>query len=141
MAEIPTSVRQNVQTSAIRTEGLVRIRSYPQWFEFCAQQLQAAASLPDNWDSYDGLQTNSLSAVHASIFLEELARTVSVPQPMIAVNANGNVCFEWDTANWLMTVEITPRGVAKYYYEHGDEEVESTDTGAFHTIIQLLTRL
>ncbi len=97
--------------------------------------------MPDNWDSYGGLQTNSLSAVHASIFLEELARTVSVPQPMIAVNANGNVCFEWDTARWLMTVEITPRGVAKYYYEHGNEEIESTDTGSFHTIIQLLTRL
>ncbi len=130
-----------MQTSANRIEGLVRSRKYPEWFEVCAEKLQAAASLPDNWDSYGGLQTNSLSAVHASIFLEHLAKTVGVPQPMIAVNANGNVCFEWDTKNWLMTAEITPRGAAKFYYEQGEEEIESTDTGVFRTIIQLLTRL
>jgi hypothetical protein len=140
LAESQTSVRQDTQTSTKRVEGLVRQRNYAQWFEFCSQQLQAAANLPDNWDSYGGLPTNSLSAVHASIFLEQLAKTVSVLQPMIAVNSKGNVCFEWDAGEWLMTVEITPRGIAKFYYECGAEEVEDSDSGAYSTIFQHLTR-
>lgn len=140
MVESQTSVRQSAQTFTKGVEGLVRQRDYAQWFTFCSQQLQAAANLPDNWDSYGGLPTNSLSAVHASIFVEQLAKTVSVLQPMIAVNAKGNVCFEWDTDAWLMTVEITPRGIAKYYYECGAEEVEGTDSGTYSTIIQYLTR-
>lgn len=140
MAEIPTSVRQNIETTARRTEGLVRNRGYPLWLDFCAQQLQAAASLQDNWDSYGGLQTNSVAALHAGVFLERIAKTVGVPQPMIAVNTSGNVCFEWDTGRLLMTVEITPTGVARYYFERGDEEVEGQDFGAYSTIVQHLTR-
>lgn len=140
MTESQTSVRHNVETSTKRVEGLVRHRKYAHWFDFCSQQLQAAANLPDNWDSYGGLPTNSLSAVHSSIFLEQLAKTVSVLQPLIAVNAKGNVCFEWDTSVWLMTVEVTPRGVAKFYYECREEEVEGSDSGAYSTIIQHLTR-
>ena len=118
---------------------MVKRRSYPEWFEYCANQLQAAHYLDDNWNSYGGLKTNSLSALHAGNFLEQLAGTVSVLQPMIAGNACGNVCFEWDTGTWLMTVEITPQGEAKYYYEKDEEEVESKDR-EYKTIIQYLTR-
>ena len=140
MAENQTSVGQNVRTTARRPQGMVKSRSYPEWIEFCANQLQAAQCLEDNWNSYGGLKTNSLSALHASNFLDRLARTVSVLQPLIAVNASGNICFEWDTGSWLMNVEITPQGEAKYYYEKGDEEVESKDIGEYKTIIQYLTR-
>jgi hypothetical protein len=39
-----------------------------------------------------------------------------------------------------MTVEINHRGIASYYYEEGDNEVEDTDSGEYKAIIQLLTR-
>ena len=60
---------------------------------------------------------------------------------MIAVNASGNICFEWETTEWLMTVEITPKGIANYYYENtGSElELEGRDKGEYKTIIQHLT--
>lgn len=60
---------------------------------------------------------------------------------MIAVNAAGNVCFEWETIEWLMTAEITPRGIANYYYENSGRELElkGLDKGEYKTIIQYLT--
>ncbi len=141
MADTQASVQSITQTTTQRPEGLVRTRGYPAWLNGCAQKLQAAASLSDNWDSYGSLRTNSLSLTHANVFLERLAKTVSVLEPMIAVNAAGNICFEWDKSQWLMTVEVTPRGIANYYYENSGREleIEGIDKGEYKTIIQYLT--
>ena len=141
MTEIPTSVRQYEQTTTQRGTGLTRQRSLPSWFEICSEQLRAASSLPSNWDSYGGYAANSLSLTHAHNFLLRLAKTVGVLQPTIALNASGYICFEWETEKWLMTVEINHRGIAGFYYEEGDYEVEGKDSsGEYKTIIQLLTR-
>ena len=141
MADTQAGLERVSQTTTQRPEGLVRTRGYPTWLNNCAQKLQAAASLSDNWDSYGSLRTNSLSLTHANVFLERVAKIVSVLEPMIAVNASGNVCFEWESNEWLLTVEITPRGIANYYYENGGRELEleGNDRGMYMAIIQQLT--
>ena len=139
MADTQSVVHRIPQTTTQRPEGLVKTRGYPTWLNGCSQKLQAAACLSDNWDSYGSLRTNSLSLTHAIVFLERLAKTVSVLEPMIAVNAAGNVCFEWDANEWLMTIEINPRGIANYYYEKNGLELEGYDKGEYKTVIQYLT--
>lgn len=140
MTELQTSVRQHEQTTTQRVPGLTRERKLPQWIDVCSEQLRAVSNLPNNWDSYGGYSANSLSLTHSHNFLLQLAKTVGVLQPTIALNAGGYICFEWETDKWLMTVEINHRGIASYYYEEGDDEEEDKDSGEYKTIIQLLTR-
>lgn len=140
MTELPTSARQYEQTTTQRVPGLTRERKLPKWIDVCSEQLRAVSNLPNNWDSYGGYAANSLSLTHSHNFLVQLAKTVGVLQPSIALNACGYICFEWETDEWLITVEINHRGIASYYYEEGDAEVEGTDSGEYKAIIQLLTR-
>jgi hypothetical protein len=102
----------------------------------------AAGTLQDNWDSYGGLRTNSLSLHHAYQFLECVCRTVGISEPLIAVNANGNVCFEWELESASMELEVLPSGKVSYYFVDGDgEEYEGKDQSAFRDVLDRLTRL
>lgn len=124
-----------------RSLGLLRRREPPNWFTLAAEKLKAAATLQDNWDSYGGLRTNSLSLHHAYQFLECICRTVGIPEPLIAVNAKGNVCFEWELECSTMELEVLPSGMVSYYFvdDHGQEE-EGEDQSAFKDVLDRLTK-
>jgi len=124
-----------------RSPGLLRRREYPTWFALATEKLKASASLQDNWDSYGGLRTNSLSLHYAFQFLECVCRTVGITEPLIAVNANGNVCFEWELEGSTMELEVLPSGKISYYFVDVDgRESEGEDQPAFKHVLDRLTR-
>ena len=120
--------------------GLIRRREPPTWFHLATEKLQAAATLQDNWDSYGALRTNSLSLHHAYQFLECICRTVGVSEPLIAVNANGNVCFEFEQ-NAALELEVLPSGKVVYYFVDRDgAEEKGENQSPFKDVLDRLTK-
>jgi hypothetical protein len=125
-----------------RSPGLLRRREQPSWLRLATEKLKSAATLQDNWDSYGGLRTNSLSLHHANLFLDCICKTVGITEPLIAVNAHGNVCFEWDLDGSSMELEVLPSGKVSYYFVDAEgDEVEAEDQSDFMDVRDRLTRL
>jgi|GEM_PF-2210173 len=123
-----------------RSPGLIRRREPPTWFHLATEKLQAAATLQDNWDSYGALRTNSLSLHHAYLFLDCICRTVGVSEPLIAVNANGNVCFEFEQ-NSTLELEVLPSGKVVYYFvDRNGAEEEGEIQSPFKDVLDRLTK-
>lgn len=123
-----------------RSPGLIRRREPPTWFHLATEKLQAAATLQDNWDSYGALRTNSLSLHHAYLFLDCICRTVGVSEPLIAVNANGNVCFEFEQ-NSTLELEVLPSGKVVYYFvDRNGAEEEGETQSPFKDVLDRLTK-
>lgn len=137
------TVERSLNLTESNAEGaLLRRRSAPNaWFEKCTRKLTAIANLQENWDSYGGRKPNSLSLNFAHAFLHFLRDRVNVPEPLIAANANGYVCFEWEDDVRTLTTEIDDSGVHHFYYCYGDEDELEGETRQMPEITGLLSKL
>lgn len=137
-----TEIEDQFSTESM-SQVVLRTRERPNdWFEDCAQKLRQIATLQEGWDSYGAKAPSSLSLNYAHAFLHYLRDGVNVPEPCIAANAAGNVCFEWDDELRTLTTEIDDSGVHHFYYEYGDDELEIEDTTVdFTEVIGLLTKI
>lgn len=76
------------------------------------QEIVQQASIP-NWDGYDALPVNQLAHYKAEQFLKALP--LSIPNPEIGVDPDGEVSFEWyNGPNNIFSVSVSEVGKLTY---------------------------
>jgi hypothetical protein len=118
--------------------SVFRPQSMSTWFLPAKEKLKAAATLQDNWDSYGALRTNSLSLHHAHEFLVFIGRNNVISEPLIAVNSNGYVCFEWELEYFAIELQVLPTGMVCYYLNNHEMDQDGEDYSPYKNVLQYI---
>lgn len=79
--------------------------------------------LQENWDSYGALPIGIEIINRALSILDNITKE-NTPLPDIFPTSAGGVCFEWNSKQAALELEIGPNSPISYYFEKGEKEEE-----------------
>lgn len=96
---------------------------FPTWLDTVIADLNSAASLPANWDSYGARPVNQRTLEHA---LDVLLRVVGNedPIPEILATSHGGIQFLWHKPGRELKVAINAPFQGEFYYSDDERDVE-----------------
>lgn len=85
---------------------LLATRATPTWMEEVVRQLEALASVSENWNSY-GARAASLESIEAARrILVAMSKIVGINQPDLGLSPDGNVAATWELAGGTRQLDI-----------------------------------
>ncbi|MCH8844243.1 MAG: hypothetical protein IID61_14885 [SAR324 cluster bacterium] len=91
-------------------------------------KLASFLSLEEDWDSYGALPIDIEMINRALSILSNITKE-STPLPDIFPTSGGGICFEWNSKQAALEVEIDPNSPISYYFEKGETEEEGEIEG------------
>lgn len=97
-------------------------REAPTWLQVVVADINSAALLPYNWDSYGAEPLRRKAALHG---LELLQRVdFGGPAPWVAPSPDGGLHLEWSKPGFGLELEISEDGDVEVVFQAGEEITE-----------------
>jgi hypothetical protein len=96
----------------------------PRWLMAMVDEINVAALLPQDWDSYGGARLIVKAAVRAIELLDRLDFTG--PSPWVSPSPDGGLHVEWDRGSLSVQLDVDEAGDVDVLVEEGDSTREWT---------------
>lgn len=93
--------------------GSGRVASY--WLPNVALRIAELTKLADNWDSYSGRRLQADTVASTIRVLREYESAIQ-SEPAISLTPDGGLACEWETANSMLEINISPESPPTVYY-------------------------
>lgn len=110
------------------TEFILLDEAAPAWLQIMVDDINQAATLPRNWDSYGAERLQVKSAIRAIELLDRMG--FGGPAPWVAPTKDGGLHMEWVRHDLGLELEVTQEGGVSVVLEQVGEITE-WDTSEF----------
>lgn len=103
-----------------------RQSEYPHWATHFVNRINTLLAVQSLKGSINGVFLSLEIVYKAAHFLGALMAGTSRETPIIALNDQGFLVFEWDNDPHYLTITLMPGGELSYCYEDSDKELEGS---------------